>query len=95
MKSNGIIEISGRNNPKIDTHIDICCFLIILVLRRVAGDPSAAGEAAEVKSNDISEISDPNNHKINTHADISVLSFEFWCDGGRRVSLDRRMGRRT
>ena len=84
MKSNGIIEISGRNNPKIDTHIDICCFLKILVLRW------AAGGAADVISNDIIEISDPNNPKIDTNNGISVIFFEFWCVGGRRVTLSRR-----
>ena len=59
-----------------------------------AGDgcPFAVGGAADVKSNDIIEISDPNNPKIDTHNDISVISFEFWCDGGRRVSFGRRRG---
>ena len=53
------------------------------------------GGAADVKSFDIIEISGSNNPKIVTHNDISVYSFEFWCDGGRRVTLERRVGRRT
>ena len=41
-------------------------------------------------SKDIIEISDPNYPKIDTHNDLSVISYEFWCDGGRRVTLSRR-----
>ena len=50
---------------------------------------------ADVNSNDSIKTSDPNNPKIDTHNDTSVISFEFWCDGGRRVTLSRRAGRRT
>ena len=46
------------------------------------GCPLAGGGAADVKSDDIIEISDPYNPKIDTHNDISVIYFEFWCDGG-------------
>ena len=41
-----------------------------------------AGGAADVISNIIIEFSDPNNPKIDTHNNISVIFFEFWCDGG-------------
>ena len=54
-----------------------------------------AGGAADVKSDGIIEISGSNNPKIDTHNDIFVNSFEFWCDGGRRVTLSRWAGRRT
>ena len=40
-----------------------------------------------VKSNGIIEISVPNNLKNVTNNDISVIFFEFWCDGGPRVTL--------
>ena len=46
------------------------------------GDPWTAGGAADLKSNGIVGISGPINPKIDTHNDISVISFEFWFDGG-------------
>ena len=51
--------------------------------------------SAGMKSNGIIEISGPNNHKIDTHNDISVIFFEFCCDGGQRATFGRRAGRRT
>ena len=90
MKSNGIIEISGPNIPKIDT-LPITIYLSSLLNFGVtAGDPWPAGGSADMKSIVIIEISGPNNPKIATHNDTSVISFEFWSDGGRRVILSRR-----
>ena len=85
MKSNVVFEISGPNNPKIDTHNDISVVFLIFGCdggRRVT--LGTAGGAGDVKSDGIIEISGSNNPKIDTHNDISVISFEFWCDGGRR-----------
>ena len=48
--------------------------------------------SADIKSNGIIEISGPNNPKIDTHNAIFVISLEFCCDGGRRVTLGRRVG---
>ena len=50
---------------------------------------------SDMKSNDVIEISGPNNPKIDTHNNISVVFLIFWCDGGRRLTLERRVGRRT
>ena len=49
-------------------------------------------EPVNLKSNGIIEISGPNNLNIDTHNDTSVISFEFWSDGGERVTLGRRAG---
>jgi len=59
------------------------------------GDSWPAGGEADVKYSRIIEISDPNNPKIDTHNDISVIFFEFCCDGGQRVTFGRQAGRRT
>ena len=59
------------------------------------GDPLSAGWAADVKSDGIIEISGSKNPKTDTHNDISVNSFQFWCAGGRRVTLSRWAGQRT
>ena len=86
VKSNSIIEFSGPNNPKIDTHIDISVIVIEFWCdggRRAAGDLLSAGGTADVKSNGIIEISGPKKPKIDTQNDISVIFIEFWCDGGR------------
>ena len=53
-----------------------------------AGDSWPAGWEAGVKYNRIVEIRDPYNPKIDTHNDISVIFFEFCCDGGRRAAGD-------
>ena len=58
------------------------------------GDPLPTGGSADLKSNGIIGISGPNKPKIDAHNDISVISFKFWCDGGRRVTPGRRAGRR-
>ena len=57
-----------------------------------AGDPWTAGGAADLKSNDIIKFSGLNNLIIDTHNHISAISFEFWCGGGRRVTLDSGRG---
>ena len=79
MKSNGFIEISGPNNPKIDTHDDISVISFEFWCdggRRVTlGRP--VGGAADVKSNDIIGISSPNNPKIDTYKDIYVVFLRF------------------
>ena len=75
VKSDGIIEISGSNNLKIDTHNDIS--VISLEFWSDGGCPLAGGGAADVKSNEIIEISGPNNPKIDTHNDIIVISITF------------------
>ena len=94
VKSDSIIEFSGPNNPKIDTHnnIYLSSFLNFGV---TAGDLWPAGRSADGKSNVTIEISGPKNPKIETHIDISVIVIEFWCDGGRRMTFHRRAGRRT
>ena len=53
-----------------------------------------ASGAADVKSDGIIEISGSNNPKIDTHNDISVISLEFWCDGGRRFAAAMVVGGR-
>ena len=60
-----------------------------------ACDSLPGGWEAGVKYNLIVEISDLNNPKIDTNNDISVIFFEFCCDGRRRVTFGRRAGRRT
>ena len=85
MKFNGVIAISGQNNPKIDTHNDISVVFLIFGCdggRRVT--LGTAGGAGDVKSDGIIEISGPISPKLDTHHGTSVISFEFWCDGGRR-----------
>ena len=77
VKSNDIIEMSGPNNPKIDTHNDIYVISNFDVTGRAAGDPRPAGGKADLKSNDIIEFSGPNNPKFDTHNHISVIFFEF------------------
>ena len=59
------------------------------------GDSWPAGGEADVKYSCIIEISDPNNPKIYTQNDISVIFFEFCCDGGRRVTFGLWAGRRV
>ena len=70
MKSCGFIEISGPNNPKINTHNDISVVFLLLWRRAVDG-------AADVKSDGIIENSSPNNPKIVTYNDTSIISYEF------------------
>ena len=60
-----------------------------------AGDPLSAGWAADMKSNVLIEFSGQNIPKIDTHNNISVVFLIFWFDGGRRVTLERRVERRT
>ena len=84
VKSNVIIEISGPNKPKIDTHNDISVvFLTLWCDSGRRGDPLSAVRAADVKSFYIIEISGPNNPKIDAHNDISVVFLRFKDDGGR------------
>ena len=76
MKSNGIVKISGPNNPKIEEHNDKSVVFLKCWCdggRRVTFGWRAGG-AADVKSNEIIAISGPNNPKIDTHKDISVVS---------------------
>ena len=103
MKYNGVIAISGINNPKSDTHNDISVVFLTFwcdVGRR--GNPLSAVRAADVKYFDIIEITGPNSPKIDAHNDISVVFLRFYYDGGRRatlygrrVSLGWRAGGRT
>ena len=50
--------------------------------QRVAGYPLPARGAANLRTNGNIEISSPKNSKIATNNHKSVISFEFWCDGG-------------
>ena len=87
MKSNVVIEISGPNHPKIDTHNDISVvFLTFWCDGGRRGNPFSAVRAADVKSFDIIEITGPNNPKIDAHNDISVVFLRFKYDGGRPLT---------
>ena len=87
MKSNGVIAISGPNNPKNDTHNDISVvFLTFWCDGGRRGNPLSAVRAADVKSFDIIEITGPNNPKIDAHNDISVVFLRFKYDGGRPLT---------
>ena len=79
------------NSLRIDTRNDISLknFVVTTTI-----DPLPTGGSADLKSNGVIGISGPNKPKINAHNDISVISFKFWCDGGRRVTPGRRAGRR-
>ena len=77
-KYNGVIAISGPNNPKNDTHNDISVvFLTFWCDGGRRGNPLSAVRAADVKSFYIIEISGPNNPKIDAHSGIPVVVLGF------------------